>query len=186
MAESGASPSQTLPCAALRATVRIMHITAAASPASPAFALATKYHWLTQGDNSPFVALEPVSADTLKIVVSDGWDKGNPESDQIIADTAAGMLEPVVEGVKLLVVTPQGIEGTPTWYTGDENYFASSIPGVTNQVIESEYDVDGDGTVADNEVAYLFPVDTAERGAALDHILRDEYGDYPVRFSVDV
>ncbi len=154
------------------------------APAAPALNLAMKYQWLTEGKNSPFEKLEPIDANTLKVVVSNGTP-ADPESDQIIADTAAGMLEPVVDGVKLLVVTPQGSEGNPTWYTGDENYFASLIPGVTGQVIESEYDVDGDGTVGDDEAAYLFPVDTAERGEQLDRIMRDTYGDYPVRFSVD-
>lgn len=152
------------------------------APISPALAFATKHAWLTQGEHNPIARLEPVGPDTVKVVVHDTWFDG--ADDQLVADAAAGMLEPVVDGVKLIVETSDHAPAEPTWFTGDENYFATGLPGVQSQVIESAYDVDGDGTIGDDEAAYLFEVDTAETAAKLDHLIRDTYGDYPVRLAV--
>lgn len=156
------------------------------APMSPALEFATRNAWLTQGTNNPIVGLQPVDHDTVKVVVRDAWAEPGQDDDssEWVADAAAGMLEPVIDGVKLLVETTRGYQGKPTWFTGDENYFATGLPGVQHQVIESGYDLDGDGVVGDDESAYLFEVDSADTAAKLDHVLRDEYGDYPVRFNV--
>jgi hypothetical protein len=158
------------------------------TPMSPAVAFTTKNAWLTQGDHNPIVRLEPVGMDTVNVVVRDGWAEdgdSSEETSQMVADAAAGMLEPVVDGVKLLVTTASGYQGRPTFFTADENYFATSLPGVQSQVGEVGYDVNGDGVVGDDETAYLFEMDSAASAGRLDPLIRDSYGDYPVRFDVN-
>ena len=122
----------------------------------------------------------------VELIVNDPWES-NPEygDPKMYADTAATVLEPVVNGVKLIVKTEDGYVGESGWFSGDEQYFANTLPGVTSQAAEVTYDLDGDGTIGDDEAAFLFPVQSKQDIELLDPIIKDQIGDYPTRFEVD-
>lgn len=157
---------------------------------SPAQAWVNKNAWLTKSEDTPVVKLKATSSNTADIVVRDFWSKDDPdnaaEMNNTVADHGASLIEDVVDGVKLTVRTEKGYVGqNGNFPTGDEQYFATSIPGVTSQVGEVGYDINKDGAVGDDETAVLFEVESAKRAKQINKLVVDKYGDYPVVFEVD-
>lgn len=161
------------------------------SAPSPALDFVRRNDFLTKPSGSdPAAALElrPVGPDTVEIIVGDPW--AEPEdaadgADDFYADTAASVLENVVDGVKLIVKTREGYVGQQGYFSGDEQYFANALPGLTSQAAEVGWDRNGDGTVGDDESAFLFPVATQADADRLDPIVREKIGDYDVVFDVE-
>jgi hypothetical protein len=165
-----------------------MRLAPAITPASPALAFARDHAFLTEGEHPAVQKLVPVDPTTVEVLVGDSWAEpgdADPEADHVYADTAASVLEQSVDGVRLIVKTQDGYVGREGYFSGDEQYFANSLPGLTSQAAEVEWDVDGDGIVGDDEAAFLFPVATQADADRLDPIVRDTISDYPVRFSVE-
>lgn len=161
------------------------------SAPSPAVAFIQRNQFLTKPTKHEPAAVQsmrPIGADTVEMIVVDGWtepDQRDEEMNQFYADTAATALESVVDGVKLIVRTPGGYVGEPGYFSGDEQYFANTLPGLTSQAAEIEYDLDGDGTVGEDEAAFVFPVASQADADRLDPLIVDQMGDYPVRFEVE-
>ncbi|MCW2925962.1 MAG: hypothetical protein JWM98_3366 [Thermoleophilia bacterium] len=156
---------------------------------SPAVDFVQQHGWLTTGEHPAVAKLVPTGVDTVDVVVSDPWtepgDAPDPDGEHMYADTAASVLEQAVGGVKLVVRTPDGYVGQPGYFSGDEQYFANSLPGLTSQAAEVGYDLDGDGTVGDEESAFVFPVHSQADVDRLDPLVRPTIGEYPTRFSVE-
>lgn len=159
------------------------------SAPSPALDFINKYQSLTKPtrhEPAAVLRMQPAGPDTVELIVNDPWADDPEYADpKMYADTAASVLEPVVDGVKLIVRTEEGYVGESGWFSGDEHYFANTLPGVTSQAAEVGYDLDGDGTVGDDEAAFLFPVQSQRDIELLDPIIKDQIGDYPTRFEVD-
>lgn len=161
------------------------------SSISPAQRYATENAWLTKGKNSPVVAIKPAGPTMVNVIVRDSWADADEdpqtkkEMNATVADHGASLLEDVVDGVKVIVKSTDGYVGkNDVFPTGDEQFFGTSIPGVTSQFAEVEYDVNGDGKTGEDETAMLFEVNSAKRQAQIDKIVIDKYGDYPVRYEV--
>lgn len=158
------------------------------SAPSPALDFIRRNEFLTKGTkHEPAAALrmQPAGPDTVELIVNDPWDHGPGAQPELYADTAATVLEPVVAGVKLIVRTEDGYVGKPGWFSGDEQYFANTLPGLTSQAAEVTYDLDGDGAIGEDEAAFLFPVDSQADIDRLDPLIRETITGYPVRFEVD-
>jgi hypothetical protein len=161
------------------------------SAPSPALAFAQRNDFLTRPDDRGKAAaleLRPTAPDVVEVIVGDPWAEPGDDTvdaDRFYADTAASTLEPVVDGVKLIVKTRDGYVGQAGFVTGDEQYFGNTLPGLTSQAAEVAWDQDGDGEVTDDEAAFVFPVATQADADRLDPIVRDQMGDYPVVFSVE-
>ena len=159
-----------------------MQLTSAPSPAQ---AFIQRNQFLVRPEQGEAAALElrATAPDTVELVVGDPFGEGD---DHMYADTAATVLEPVVEGVKLIVKTPDGYVGEAGWFSGDEQYFANALPGLTSQAAEVAWDRNGDGTIdEDAEAAFLFPVASQADADRLDPLIRPKIGDYDVVFEVD-
>lgn len=159
------------------------------SAPSPALEFIRRYETLTKPtryEPAAVLRMQPVGTDTVELIVTDPWAQDPEYADpKTYADTAASVLEPVVNGVKLIVKTEDGYVGESGWFSGDEQYFANTLPGVTSQAAEVAWDLNGDGTLAEDEAAFLFPVRSKADIELLDPIIKDQIGDYPTRFEVD-
>ncbi|MCW2927244.1 MAG: hypothetical protein JWM86_1212 [Thermoleophilia bacterium] len=165
-------------------TVRVMQISAP----SPALAFIQRNGFLTTGDHPAVQRMQPVGADTVELIVGDPWTQAGDapedklEGDHVFADTAATVLEQAVDGVKLVVRTPDGYIGREGFFSGDEQYFANALPGLTSQAAEVGSDLDGDGV---DEEYFLLPVATQADANRLDPLIKPQIGDYPTRFEVE-
>lgn len=159
------------------------------SAPSPALAFIARNQFLTKpgaGEPAAVLRMQPAGPDAVEIVVTDPWADDPKYGDpRTYADTAASVLEPVVDGVRLIVRTEDGYVGQSGFFSGDEQYFANTLPGLTGQAAEVTYDLDGDGRLADDEAAFLFPVQSKADADRLDPIIKDQIGEYPTRFEVD-
>lgn len=157
------------------------------TPPSPALQFVQQHAWLTEGDRPPVAKLVPLNATTVEVVVADPWAEPGDDAEvhHAFADTAATALEQVVDGVSLVVRTADGHVGEPGWFSGDEQYFANTLPGLTSQAAEVGYDLDGNGATEEGEAAFVFPVATQADADRLDPIVRSTISDYPVRFKVE-
>ncbi|MCW2921333.1 MAG: hypothetical protein JWL76_1207 [Thermoleophilia bacterium] len=161
------------------------------SAPSPALAFVRRNDFLTKPNDqgkAAAIELRPTAPDTVEVIVGDPWlEPGDEtkEADEFYADTAASTLESVVDGVKLIVKTRDGYVGQAGFVTGDEQYFGNTLPGLTSQAAEVGWDLDKDGTVGDDESAFLFPVATQADVDRLDPIVRNQMGEYPVVFNVE-
>ena len=175
-----------------------MQIAAAGTPGTaplppevaPATKLAQELQWLTEeGLTGHYVrSVEPVAADAVRIVVQDpnafDYPDDQPHMNQWVADNAASILEPVIDGVRLLVETPEGTAGEPGYFSRDEQYFATNIPGVTYQAGETWRDITGNDEMDPGEESWEFPVASEADAARIDRVVLDEIQDLPVRFEI--
>lgn len=161
------------------------------SAPSPALAFIQRNDFLVNPDDRGVAAaleLRPVGADTVEVIVTDPWAEdgdNDPEAAHFYADTAASALNDVVDGVKLVVKTADGYVGQAGYFSGDEQYFANTLPGLTHQAAEVGWDWNGDGEYGDDEAAFVFPVASQADADRLDSIVRDQIGDYKVVFDVE-
>jgi hypothetical protein len=159
------------------------------SAPSPALDFIRRNEFLTKPSKhepAAVLRMQPAGPDTVELIVNDPWAEDPEYADpNMYADTAASVLEPVVNGVKLIVKTEAGYVGQAGYFSGDEQYFANTLPGVTSQAAEVTYDLNGDGQMADDEAAFLFPVQSKADIARLDPLIKEQIGDYPVRYEVD-
>jgi hypothetical protein len=159
------------------------------SAPSPALDFIARNQFLTKPSKyepAAVMRLQPAGPDTVEVIVGDPWAEDPEYADpHTYADTAASVLEPVVNGVKLIVKTEDGYVGQSGYFSGDEQYFANTLPGVTSQAAEVVYDLNGDGKTTDDEAAFLFPVQSKADIDRLDPLIKEQIGDYPTRFEVD-
>lgn len=170
-----------------------MNIAATPSAPAPALQLASQLKWLTGpgGTGTYVAALKPVAPDTLHVVVRDpemgsGASREEArEANRWIADNAASVLEQAVKGVRLVAVNEDGYVGKSGYFSSDEQYFASNIPGVTSQAGEVWNDRNRNDVEEPGEVVWLFPVDSKRSANRIDAIVRDTINDLPVEFEVE-
>jgi hypothetical protein len=165
------------------------HATTAVAPSTPARQLADSLAWLTQpGLTGTYVAdVVAVDEQTVHVVVQDPdprlGDAPTQDAlraaDQYIADNASAILRDTVDGVRLVAVTPNGDLGRGGYFSRDEQFFATNIPGVTYQAGESAIE-----TPSGVREVWEFPVVDETAASRIGRIVRDDINGYPVHFDV--
>lgn len=166
------------------------------APISPASKLAHSLQWMTKpGMTGTYVKeVRSTDANTVTIVVRDPNMDTEPdlspeevqEAHQWITDNAASILEQTVDGVKLIAATERGSVGeASSYFSADEQYFGSNIPGVTSQAGDVWNDRNNNDVEDPGEDVFLFPVSSKAAGARIDRIVRNELNDKPVEFEVE-
>lgn len=157
--------------------MRIAAPAAAQTPApSPAQAWIDDAAWLLV-PKSGVRALELVDDVTVRVVVADPFavdPHDVVEADRLMADSARSVLEETQHGVTLLPTTQLGYVGELRELSPAQVTFNTALPGVQRYDLVPT-DLDGDGTIAPEEVAHRIEVDTPTAVGRIDWLLKDRF-----------